>query len=55
MSLILWAIGSRFGSYYALVVFILFTILFRYKHQPERITLNEVSEQGGGNPEGMVD
>ena len=40
---------------YALVVFILFTILFRYKHQPERITLNEVSEQGGGNPEGMVD
>ncbi|MCM1005750.1 MAG: MFS transporter [Prevotella sp.] len=40
---------------YALVVFVLFTMIFKYKHEPERIKLNQVSAQGSGDPEGMVD
>lgn len=40
---------------YALAVFVLFTICFKYKHQPERISLAKVSERGSGDPEGMAD
>lgn len=39
---------------YALVVLVLFTLIFKHKHQPERITLAEVSDQGSGDPEGMA-
>lgn len=40
---------------YALAVFVLFTLCFKYKHNPERISLERASDMGGGDPEGMVD
>lgn len=40
---------------YALVVFVLFTIFFKYKHNPERIALAKAEDIGGGTPEGFVD
>ena len=39
---------------YALVVFVAFGILFKYKHQPERITRDTASELSGSDPEGMA-
>ncbi len=38
----------------ALVVFLAFGILFKYKHQPERISRDTASELSGGDPEGMA-
>lgn len=39
---------------YALAVFVLFALCFKYKHNPERISLDRASEMGGEDPEGMV-
>lgn len=39
---------------YALAVFVLFTLCFKYKHNPERISLEKASDMGGGDPESMV-
>lgn len=50
-----WTAVWMIFAAYALVVFILFTLLFKSKHQPERITLKEVSSNGSGDPEGLVD
>lgn len=39
---------------YAAVVLVLFALLFKYKHVPERITRNKVAP-AAGDPEGMTD
>lgn len=50
-----WTAAWLIFAAYALAVFVLFSICFKYKHNPERISLNKVSEQGSGDPEGLVD
>lgn len=39
---------------YALAVFVMFTICFKYKHNPTRISPSQAAEIGAGEPEGMV-
>lgn len=50
-----WTAAWLIFAAYALAVFVLFTICFKYKHNPERITLQESANQGSGDPEGFVD
>lgn len=40
---------------YALVIGILFMIIFRGNDRPNHISMNEAAEKGAGDPEGMVD
>lgn len=50
-----WSTVWYIFAAYALVVFVLFTIFFKYKHVPELITRSEAADDGGGDPEGMAD
>lgn len=49
-----WTATWLIFAAYALVVFIAFTICFKYKHRPERLTRDEADDIAGGNPEGMA-
>ena len=49
-----WTSTWLLFSAYALVVFVAFTVCFKYKHVPERITSPEASKLGGSDPEGLV-
>lgn len=50
-----WEAAWLIFAAYALVVFILFAIFFKYKHTPQRLTRDEVYAHGEANPEGMVE
>lgn len=49
-----WPAAWLIFAAYALVVFVLFSILFKYKHNPERITRDEVYAKEDSDPEGLV-
>lgn len=49
-----WSMAWYIFAAYALVVALLFAILFKYRHSPERITLKEAEKITGEDPEGLV-
>ncbi len=49
-----WSAAWMIFAAYALCVLVLFSLLFKYKHKPERITLEEVAP-ASGDPEALVD
>lgn len=49
-----WSMAWYIFAAYALVVALLFAILFKYRHNPERITLKEAEKITGEDPEGLV-
>lgn len=50
-----WESAWLIFAAYALVVFVLFAIFFKYKHTPERLTRDEVYARGESDPEGLVE
>lgn len=50
-----WAAAWLIFAAYAFVVFILFSIFFKYKHNPQMLTRDEVYASGEADPEGFVE
>ena len=50
-----WESAWLIFAAYALVVFILFAIFFKYKHTPERLSRKEAYARGEADPEGLVE
>ena len=50
-----WAAAWLIFAAYAFVVFLAFSIFFKYKHQPQRLTRDEVYSGGESDPEGLVE
>lgn len=50
-----WSGAWMIFAAYALVVLVAFGLLFKYKHQPERLTRQQTVDITGGDPEGMAE
>lgn len=50
-----WTTTWLIFAAYALVVFILFAVFFKYKHNPQRLNRDEILASGEAEPDGFVD